>query len=245
MEEYQEAFARIESEVEKGNTDLGDLGFWRLCRQVKLEPRLAEHWADEIGRIDQKAFRTRVRPKLPVWLGNLILLFITGIWIAVLFVVIGLGRDAQGGGDQLVPGLIAVAAAVGLSVTVHDLAHFLVGRLAGIRFTAYFLHKPLLQPGLKIDYASYLRTAPTARAWMHASGAIASKIAPFAVFAAVYLPHRAAGYDLLPSWSLWAILGLGVLQILTDILFSTRKSDWKRFRRERRVARSMESIPRR
>jgi hypothetical protein len=245
VEEYQAAFARIEGEVDKGNTDLADLGFWRLCRQVKLEPRLAEHWADQVGRIDQKAFRARVRPTFPVWLGNLILILITTIWIGVLLVVIGLGRDAQGDGEELVPGLIALAAAGGLSVTVHDLAHFVVGRLVGIRFTAYFLHKPLLQPGLKIDYASYLRTAPSARAWMHASGAIASKIAPFAVFAAVYLPHRAAGYDLLPPWSLWAILGLGVLQILTDILFSTRKSDWKRFRRERQVARSMESIPRR
>ncbi len=74
---------------------------------------------------------------------------------------------------------------------------------------------------------------------------IASKIAPFAVFAVVYLKHRAAGYDLFPSWSLWAILGLGVVQILTDIFFSTKKSDWKKFRRERRVARSMESTPRR
>ena len=64
---------------------------------------------------------------------------------------------------------------------------------------------------------------------MHASGAIASKIAPFAVFAAVYLPHRAAGYDLFPSWSLWAVLAIGVVQIVTDIPFSTKKhSDWKR-----------------
>jgi hypothetical protein len=142
-------------------------------------------------------------------------------------------------------GLIAVAAAGGLSVNLHDLAHWVVGRMVGIRFTAYFLKKPLLTPGLKIDYASYLRTSPGARAWMHASGAIVSKIAPFAVFAAVYLPHRSAGYDLFPSWSLWAILAIGVVQIVTDVLFSTKKSDWKRFRRERAVARSMESIPRR
>jgi hypothetical protein len=245
VEEYQEAFARIEAEVEKGNTDLSDLGFWRLVRQVKLEPRLAEHWADVIGRIDQKAFRARVRPLFPVWLGNSILLLGSAILKALLFVAIGLGRDASGAGEQFLPGFIAVAAAGGLSVTAHDLAHWVVGRLVGIRFTAYFLHKPLLQPGLKIDYASYLRTAPTARAWMHASGAIASKIAPFAVFAAVYLPHRGSGYDLFPSWSLWAILGIGVIQLLTDILFSTKKSDWKKFRRERAIARSMESIPRR
>ena len=246
VEEYQEAFARIEAEVDKGETDLSDLGFWRLCRQVKLEPRLAEHWADDVGRIDQKAFRARVRPLFPVWLGNSLLLLGSAVLLAALFVAIGLGGDAGDAGAQVVPGVIAVAAAGGLSVTLHDLGHWLVGRLVGIRFTHYFLDGPLrIQPGLKIDYASYLRTAPGARAWMHASGALASKIAPFAVFAAVYLPHRAAGYDLFPSWSLWGILGIGILQVLTDLLFSRKSGDWKKFMRERRLARSMESIPRR
>ncbi|MGH2692392.1 MAG: hypothetical protein ACRDHM_07785 [Actinomycetota bacterium] len=245
VEDYQEAFSRIEAEVDRGNTDLAGLGFWRLVRQVKLEPRLAEHWADVAGRIDRKAFERSVRPRMPVWLGNSILLLASAVLIALLFVAIGLGRDAVGSGEQVLPGLIAVAAAGGLSVNLHDLAHWVVGRMAGIRFTAYFLKKPLLTPGLKIDYASYLRTSPGARAWMHASGAVVSKIAPFAVFAAVYLPHRAAGYDLFPSWSLWAILAIGVVQIITDILFSTKKSDWKRVRRELRIGRSMESIPRR
>lgn len=245
-EEYQDAFARIEAEVEKGNTDLSQLGFWRLCRQVKLEPRLAEHWADQVGRIDQKAFRARVRPVFPVWLGNSILLLGSAVLKAALFVAIGLGRDATGAGDQVLPGLILVAAAGGLSVTAHDLGHWLVGRLVGIRFTHYFLDGPLrIQPGLKIDYASYLRTPPRARAWMHASGALASKIAPFAVFAAAYLPHRAAGYDLFPSWSLWGVLGIGLVQVATDLLFSRKSGDWKKVMRERRLARSMESIPRR
>jgi hypothetical protein len=242
-EELQEAFSRIEAEVDKGNTDLAGLGFWRLVRQVKLEARLADHWADVIGRIDQKAFERSVRPRLPVWLGNAILLAASAVLIALIPVSLRLARGAIA--LPFWSGLLAVAAAGGLSVNLHDLAHWVIGRMAGIRFTAYFLKKPLLTPGLKIDYASYLRTSPGARAWMHASGAIVSKIAPFAVFVAVYLPHRAAGYDLFPSWSLWAILAIGVIQIVTDILFSTKKSDWKRFKRERRIARSMESIPRR
>lgn len=254
-EELQEAFSRIEAEVDKGNTDLAALGFWRLVRQVKLEPRLAEHWADVVGRIDQKAFERSVRPRLPVWIGNTILLAGTTLLIWLLLFAIDLAPDARTraqhlywwneDADPLVAGLLAVAAAGGLSVNLHDLAHWVVGRMVGIKFTAYFLKKPLLTPGLKIDYASYLRSSPGARAWMHASGAIVSKIAPFAVFAAVYLPHRAADYDLFPSWSLWAILAIGVIQIVTDILFSTKKSDWKRFKRERRIARSMESIPQR
>lgn len=245
VEDYQEAFSRIEAEVDRGSADLADLGFWRLVRQVKLEPRLAEHWADEVGRIERKAFERRVRVRLPVWLGNSILLIQTAVLIAFIPLAIALARDAGPAEEPLLPALMILASAGGLSISLHDLTHHLVGRMVGIRFTAYYFHGPQRTPGLKIGYASYLRTSPGARAWMHASGAIVSKIAPFAVFAAVYLPHRSAGYDLFPSWSLWAILAFGAIQILTDILFSTKGSDWKRFRRERRIARSMESIPRR
>ena len=256
IEDYQEAFARIEREVEAGNTDLRALGFWRLVRKVKLEPGLAEHWADQVGRIDRAAAERRLRPRIPVAVGNLVLLVGSLVLVAAIPVAIELARGSDvhpalvgAGIDEPQPlwgGLFGIVAAGGLSVTLHDLAHWAVGRLVGIRFLWYFLDGPTrVQPGLKIDYASYLRTSPGARAWMHASGAIASKIAPFAVFAPLYLAHRGAGYDLFPAWSLWGILAIGVVQLLTDILFSTRTSDWKKFRRERRIARSMELIPRR
>lgn len=235
-EDYQDAFARIEQEVDAGNTDLRALGFWRLVQQVKLEPRLAAHWADQVARIDRKAFEKRVRPRLPVWLGNAILLAGTAVWVALIAISLSLGRDRP---ESVLAGLLALAAAGGLSATLHDLAHWAVGLLAGIRFLAYFVGGPLkVTPGIKIDYRTYLRASPGARAWMHAAGALVSKVAPFAVFGAVYLPHRAAGYDILPAWSLWAILGLGVLQLITDVLFSTKKSDWKKVRREVRVGRA-------
>jgi len=237
-EEYQEALARIEREVGEGRSP-GELGFWRLVREIKRDQRLAEHWADPIGRIDRMAFEAAVRPRFPVWLGNLVLLLGSAVLFAAVPVAVRLARDAVPGSEPVLPGLLVVAAAGGLSASLHDLAHWVVGRLVGIRFTSYFLDGPLrIQPGLKTDYASYLRVSPRARARMHASGAIASKIAPFAVFLAVYLPHRSAGYDLFPSWSLWAVLGIGVLQIFTDVLYSTKRSDWKKVRRERAVARA-------
>jgi hypothetical protein len=235
-EEYQEAFDRIEREVEGGRADLAELGFWSRVRRVKVEPRLAEHWADQIGRIDDRVFRRRVRFRVPVWVGHVLLLAGTALLIAAIPWSLAVARDDH---ESVLAGLLAVAAAGGLIVTLHDPAHWVVGRLARIRFTAYFLDGPTrIQPGLKIDYASYLRASPGARAWMHATGAIASKVAPFAVFAALYLPHRSAGYDLLPSWSLWAILAIGVVQLITDVAFSTRKADWKKVRRELRVARA-------
>ncbi|MGH2672467.1 MAG: hypothetical protein ACRDHC_05785, partial [Actinomycetota bacterium] len=65
---------------------------------------------------------------------------------------------------------------------------------------------------------------------MHASGAIATKLAPFVALA--FWPSTVA-----PVWAAWALIALGVLQIATDIVFSVRRSDWKRVRRELRVAR--------
>jgi hypothetical protein len=240
-EELQDAFARIESEVEQGRP-LGELGFWRLVREVKRDPRLCEHWADQVGRIDRTAFEAAVRPRFPVWLGNLVLLIGSAVLVTFVPLAVALARDAGPRAEPVLPGLMLVVAAGGLSVTLHDLAHWAVGRLVGIRFTSYFLNGPTrIQPGLKTDYASYLRTTAGGRAWMHAGGAIASKLAPFAVFLAAYLPQRSAGYDLFPAWSLWVILGLGVLQIITDVTFSRKHSDWKRVQRERRVARAQEA----
>jgi hypothetical protein len=238
VEEYQDAFARIEREVDAGNTNLGELGFWRLLQRVKLEPRLAAHWADEAGRIDRKAFERSVRPRFPVWLGNAALLAASGVLIAFIPVSLAIARESATR-EPFLAGLLALAAGGGLGSALHDLGHWVVGRVAGIRFLAYFFDGPLrIQPGIKIDYESYLRASPGARAWTHASGALVTKVAPFAVFAALYLPHRAGGYDLLPPWSLWGILAVGVGQIMTDILFSIKNSDWKKVRREIRIGRA-------
>jgi hypothetical protein len=238
IEDYQDAFARIERRVGEGDADLSRLGFWRLVNSVKLEPRLAAHWADDVGRIDRAAAERWMRPRFPVWLGNAILLGASAVLVAFLPIAVVLARDAATP-EPVLPGLMIVAAAGGLSATLHDPAHWLVGRLLGIRFTWYFFDGPLrIQPGIKLDYATYLRASPGARAWMHASGAVVSKVAPFAVFAGAYLPHRAAGYDLFPAWSLWLTLGFGVAQMLTDLLFSTKQADWKKVRREVRIGRA-------
>jgi hypothetical protein len=236
MEEYQASFRRIEDQVREGNTDLSKLGFWSLVRKVKLEPVLARHWSDQVGRIDRLAFESRIRPRIPVALGNTVLLAGAAISIGLAWLGLEVAEDEPG---SSLAGLLVLAAGVGLSGAVHDLAHWLVGRLGGMRFLAYFLDGPLrIQPGLKVDYATYLRASAGRRAAMHAAGAVASKAAPFAVFAWVYVVHRRAGYELLPEWSLWGLLGLGVLQILTDLVWSTRRSDWKKVRRERAIARA-------
>jgi len=224
-EPLQEAFERMERAVDGGDSDLAGLGFWRAVREIKVDPTLSHHWAEQAGRIDRTAFEARVRPRFPVWLGNAVLVLGTLVGAAAVVVA----KEAT---DEVVAGLALVVAAGVWSVSVHCLAHWAVGRIVGIRFLCYFFGGPFPpRPGLKTDYATYLRASPGQRAWMHASGALATKVAPFVALA--FWPSSGA-----PAWSAWVVLGIGVLQIVTDVLFSTRSSDWKKVIRERRIARA-------
>jgi hypothetical protein len=231
-EPFQDAFARIEAAVEGGDTDLRELGFWRLLAKVKADRALSEHWADAAGRIDRRAFEARIRLRVPVWVGNTLL--VIGTIVGGVVVGLALGSTTS----EVVAGIALVAAGGIWSVTWHDLAHWIVGRIVGIRFTCYYLAGPIPpRPGLKTDYATYLRTPPIARAWMHASGALATKLAPFVALA--FWPLTNA-----PWWSAAALLALGIVQIVTDVTFSVRSSDWKKVRRERAVARQQASAAR-
>jgi hypothetical protein len=223
-EGFAAEFDRIEAAVDGGGTDLRSLGFWRLLAKVKTDRALSAHWADQAGRIDRKAFEARVAIRVPVWFGNALL--VGGALVGVAAVVIALRTD-----DATLAGLALVFAALDWSTTLHSPAHWIVGRVVGIRFTCYFFGRlvpPI--PGLKTDYATYLRTPPEARAWMHASGAVASKLAPVAAWA--FWPASNA-----PAWAAWVIVGYAAFLVLVDVFLSTRFSDWKRVRRELQVAR--------
>jgi hypothetical protein len=254
----RDELARIRAEVESGNADLKALGFWKLVGRVKRDRALIQEFADEIGAIDRLAFERRFRFRPPVWLGNLVLVLGKLAMVALFFVAMDLADPFSDFWRITVPsstgeviafeatispwvGWLLLAVAGGLSVVVHDLAHWAVGRLGGIRFTSYFLDGPFrIQPGIKTDYATYLRATPMARAWMHAAGAVASKLAPFVVLLGIYV-KGGSSFALVPAWTKWAILALGIGQILTDVIWSTKKSDWKKFARERRLARDLYS----
>lgn len=220
----------IEAAVAGGRSDLGELGFWRLVGRIKRDPALVEAHADQVGRIDTAAFRRGVGLRVPVWLGNLLLVGATAFGAAAV-VVARVAADA-GEGDLLVGAALLVAAGA-LAIGVHAPTHWVVGRVMGMRFTDYFLGgPPPPRPGVKTDYATYLRTPPMRRAWMHASGAIATKVAPFVVLAL-------APWGDAPWWSLLAVAAIGVGMITTDVLFSVRSGDWKKFLRERAIAREV------
>lgn len=220
---------RIEDAVVAGETDLTGLGFWRVVAQVKPDRVLVDAHAAQIGRIDTTAFRAGIKLRAPVWAGNVVLAL--GVAVGGSAVAVAFAADAS-----WLRGVALIAAGAIWAVALHSPAHWLVGRAIGIRFTDYFLGgPPPPRPGLKSDYATYLRADADSRAWMHASGAIATKIAPFLALA--FWPGSDA-----PWWSAVVLLVIGAGQILTDVTLSTKTSDWKKFLRERRVARSMEPV---
>lgn len=204
--------------------DLRALGFWRAIAAVKRDPALVERYASRIGTIDRRAFLARVPLALPIQIGVALLLTGTIAGVALLALAFALPADPAG-----VAVLLGAGALLG---TTHDLAHLVTGSASGIRFTHWYTDLPRRpQPGVKIDYASYLRAPATARAWMHASGAIVTKLIPFLV-----VPLALAAGT--PWWTTALLVAVGVVQLLTDLLLSVRSSDWKRFLRERRVARA-------
>ena len=222
--EVDRALAASERELEAGRVpDLRALGFWRAVTAVKRHPELVDRYATRIATIDRAAFRRRVRLAFPVALG--VILLDLGLFGGLL--LLGVATFI----DHPWREIIVLVAAGALDVTTHGLAHLAVGTLMGIDFTDWFADLPKRpQPGFKIDYASYLRASPRQRAWMHAAGAIATKLTPFLV-----IPYAVAiGTE---TWATLLLLALGVVQILTDLLYSVRASDWKKFRREMRLAR--------
>jgi hypothetical protein len=208
-----------------GPVDLTRLGFWRAVAAVKRRPEWVSAYATRIGEIDRRAFARAVRPIIPIGVGAGILAAAGLVGVALVVIDLTLPQPLRG--------LIVLAGTGALLWSTHDLAHLVVGWVDRLQFVGWFVDGPTrLQPGLKVEYGSYLRTPPSARAWFHASGAIVTKLVPFAVLAAT------VGRDL-PGWTRVALIAIGVGTVLSDLLFSINNSDWKKFRREMKVAREL------
>ncbi|HEY6627762.1 MAG TPA: hypothetical protein VI193_02120 [Acidimicrobiia bacterium] len=209
---------RLAEVAVKAGDPLGPTGFWKAVAAVKANPTLIEANADRIGVIDSIAFRNWALLTVPLWIGNLLTL--GGTLLGLALIAWAYSLDGTSAGIAFLFGFGA------LLVTTHSLGHLVVGAFLGIRFTRWFvgsIRRP--QPGVKVDYASYLRVPAKSRAWMHASGAIVTKIVPFALIGAAL----AAG---VPSWVVWVLVVVGIGQLVTDVFWSTKASDWKKYKRE-------------
>jgi hypothetical protein len=207
---------------DQDSVDLRAAGFWRAVGAVKRQPALVDPFADRIGAIDRTAFERWALFTIPAGVGTP--LAVIGVFIALGIVAAGYYVDAPWNGLLLLIGTGV------LLVPTHGLGHLVVAARGGMRITHWFvgsIRRP--QPGVKLDYATYLRAPARSRAWMHASGALVTKAIPFLMLGAAW------GMDA-PGWTWAALLLIGLGQILTDVLWSTKSSDWMKFRRELRFA---------
>lgn len=216
------SLARAETALAEGRTLVGT-GFWGAVDQVKRHPDLVAAHADRIGVIDREAFERWALLTVPIGMGTVLMVLATVLGVAL----VGLAYLPE---DEILATIVFFVGLGVLLVSTHGLAHLIVGRSSGMRFTHWFIGKLVQpQPGVKVDYASYLRTPARSRAVMHAAGAVTTKIIPFLLIGAAI----AAG---LPNWAVWALPVIGVVAIVTDLAWSTKKSDWAKYRREMEFA---------
>ncbi len=225
--EIGDILQRCESILEDdGTVDLKAERFWTAVGAVKRDPLLSDRFADRIGAIDGQAFERWVFRSFPIALGEALL------WLGSIagLTVIAVGYYV----DSPLNGILLLIGTAMLLLTTHGLGHLIVGRLVGIKFTRWFIagwSRP--QPGVKTDYATYLRVPARKRAWMHASGALVTKAMPFLLLGAAW------GMEA-PGWAWAALIAVGIVQIVTDLTMSVKQSDWKKFSREMAIARELD-----
>ncbi len=220
--EIESALTTSEEAVDRGDAALGPTGFWKAVGAVKRDPRLVPDYADRIGSIDRRAFEAWALFTVPAALGTALMAIGTVIGFGVVLWAYSLDQPANG---------VALLIGTGITLmTTHGLAHMAVGGVFGIRFTHWFIgsmKRP--QPGVKTDYATYLRADAKHRAWMHASGAVLTKLIPFFALGPALVMEA-------PWWTTALLIVVGMGQIITDVVWSTGSSDWKKYRREMRYA---------
>jgi hypothetical protein len=219
--EIGHALESAEAAVASGS-GLAGTGFWPAVAAVKSNPELVGKFADRIATIDRQAFEAWALVTVPVALGTSIMTLGTVFGLVLVWMAYSAGETAAG--------LLLLAGTGVTLVTTHGLAHLVVGRVFGMRFTHWFVGRVSRpQPGVKVDYASYLAAPARSRAWMHASGAVVTKAIPFFALGPALVIS-------VPWWATSLLVAIGVVEIVTDVVWSTKASDWKKFRREMRFA---------
>ncbi|MFQ5976284.1 MAG: hypothetical protein ACE5J5_08225 [Candidatus Hydrothermarchaeales archaeon] len=202
--DIQESLNIIEKQVNTGNYNLKELGFWKIVSKVKKDTSLIEKHGDQIGRIDQKVFREKALLPVDTKIGHL--LETIGTFFGFAFIIYAYQNPGT------IMGITFVIACLILMTTLHPLSHYVVGRNCGIKFTFYFLDGPaMIEPTLKTDYTSYLKTSPKSRAIMHATGPIVATLIPLAIGLLAYVWGA-------PNWSYLILILIFLANIPFEIM---------------------------
>lgn len=185
--------------------------FLSIVNKVKKNRINDDELLEQIETISLKRFREKVSLTLGTFAGNA--LEIAGTTVGVVLPYL-MNNDFA----YYISALILMA-------TLHPLSHFLAGRLVGIRFTHYYLNGPArIEPTLRINYYSYLKTKSEKRALMHASGVIGTLLAPLiAAHIAFYSGSAGVAQNLIYFF---------LLLIVFELLTSTKIGDLMKAKRE-------------
>ncbi|HEX2154491.1 MAG TPA: hypothetical protein VHL52_10985 [Acidimicrobiia bacterium] len=215
--EIDAALGRAEAAVERGE-GLQDTGFWKAVSEVKRTPELVDRFAPRIADIDRRAFEQWALMTLPYGTG----LGIMAAATAAGTTAIAFSSRLRAPANWLVFGTGTAA----VLVASHSVGHLIVGKAMGIRFTHWFVGQATQpQPGVKVDYDSYLRTSARHRALMHAAGALVTKVMAFVAIPVARLTGQ-------PRWVRRLVTAFAFGAVTTDLLWSVHKSDWKKVKRE-------------
>lgn len=203
MEDIKSELDRIEKAILKEGEPSRERDFWRMVSRVKRDPKFTRMYAEQIGRIDGAIFRQKAGILVPLKLGNFVEMAAAIFIIVISYELIS---------SEVYTGIVILACAFGLTVTLHPLAHYAVGRVLGIKFTFYFPDGPaLIEPTIKTDYATYLTASPLKRASMHAAGPIISTLViAMSLVMAIYIEA--------PPWTSGILLGLLIFNSIFEVL---------------------------
>lgn len=203
-EDLKERLKKLENNYNKEE-------FLSIVNKIKKDKTNDDVALKQIENISLKRFRDRVSLTMGILPGNALE---TAGTIAGLALPIWMNND-----------LAYYISALILMTTLHPLSHFLAGRLVGIRFTHYYLNGPArIEPTLRINYFSYLKTKGEKRALMHVSGVIGTLLAPLiAAHIAYYSGSAGAAQNLIYFF---------LLMIVFELLTSTKIGDLMKAKRE-------------
>lgn len=203
-EEIKDELARLENNYSQA-------AFLDIVKRIKKEKINDDELLEKIETISRNRFKGRVSFTPGVTSGNLLECALTITAIALLF--------------RVNSTWVFYAVALVLMTTLHPLSHYLMGRLVGIRFTHYYLNGPArIEPTLRIDNFSYLKTPGKKRAVMHVSGVVGTAAAPLIVaLFALNMGESGAAFNLFI---------LFLLLIIFELLTSTKIGDLMKAKRE-------------
>jgi hypothetical protein len=133
-----------------------------------------------------------------------------GIWMNILYII------------ALVLGWLSI------NMGIHNLGHYIAGKLVGINFHAWVIREAVFQWALIIEYKSYLMSTFRKRQILHISGPLCTLAAPWIIYLITFNP---------------IMIGIAIYMFVASIPVIVRKKwDYGRIFKERQLKKESKHI---